>query len=140
MDVHMTFDIKTLALANFFIQILLVILVSGASYLAKKREFKRHCAIIRIAVPIQILAIAAVMLPSMLGYIRIVYPAGFFNIEMLLHHTLGLSVIAVWIYINMVSGKLIRMPRNFVAVMRLAFILWILAFLLGLHLYVTIWI
>ncbi|MDD5474310.1 MAG: hypothetical protein PHU34_09225 [Candidatus Methanoperedens sp.] len=136
----MTFDIKTLALANLVIQTLLVIMVSGASYLAKKRDLKRHCAIIRIAVPIQIIAVAAVMLPSMLGYIRIVSPAGFFNIEMLLHHTLGLSVIAVWIYINMVSGKLIRMPRNFAAVMRLAFILWILAFFLGLHLYVTIWI
>ncbi len=136
----MIFDIKTLSLANLAIQIWLVIMVSGAAYLAKKRELKRHCAIIRIAVLIQIIAVAAVMLPSMLGYLRVDYPGRFFNAEMLLHHTLGLSVIAMWIYINMVFGKVLRMPRNFVAVMRLVFILWILAFLIGLHLYVTIWI
>ena len=88
----MFFDVKTLALANLALQMLLVIMVSSASYLAKKRDLKRHCAFIRVLVIVQIIAIAVVMLPSMLGYIE--NPPGF-NTEMLIHHTFGLAVIAL---------------------------------------------
>ncbi len=42
----MAIDVKTLATLNLVVQILLVIMVSGAVYLAKKRELGRHCAFI----------------------------------------------------------------------------------------------
>lgn len=131
----MALDVKTLALANLAVQILLVIMVLGAAHLAKKRELIRHCNFMRVLVPVQIIAIAAVMLPSMPGYIE--NPPGFY-IEMLVHHTLGLAVIALWLYIIMAFGKP-WMPRNFALFMRTAFILWILAFLLGLHMYALIY-
>src|SRR3990170_2354385 len=98
----MAIDVKTLALANLAVQILLVIMVSRAAYLAKKRKLGRHCTFMRVLVPVQIIAIAAVMLPSMLGYIE--NPPPFYT-EMLIHHTLGLSVIALWLYINLSFGK-----------------------------------
>lgn len=132
----MAFDVKTLVLANLAVQILLVIMVLCAAYLAKKREFIRHCNFMRVLVPVQIIAIAAVMLPSMPGYIE--NPPGFYT-EMLVHHTLGLLVIALWIYINLAFGKVIGMPRKSALFMRTAFILWILAFLLGLHMYALIY-
>lgn len=132
----MAIDVKTLALANLAVQILLVIMVSGAAYLAKKkRELMRHCSFMRVLVPVQIIAIATVMLPSMLGYLTNPPP---FSTEMLVHHTLGLSVVALWIYINLSFGKA-WMPRNLRAFMRLAFTLWMLALLLGLHMYIQIY-
>ncbi|MDP2765935.1 MAG: hypothetical protein Q8O41_00560 [Candidatus Methanoperedens sp.] len=66
----MAFDVKTLALANLAVYILLVIMVSSAAYLAKKRKLVRHCNFMKALVPVQIIAIAAVMLPSMLGYLK----------------------------------------------------------------------
>ncbi len=131
----MAIDVKTLALANLAVQILLVIMVSRAAYLAKKRKLGRHCTFMRVLVPVQIIAIAAVMLPSMLGYIE--NPPPFYT-EMLIHHTLGLSVIALWLYINLSFGK-VWMPRNLRTFMRTAFVLWMLALLLGLHMYVRIY-
>jgi hypothetical protein len=132
----MAIDVKTLALANLAVQILLIMMVSGAVYLAKKkRELMRHCSFMKVLVPVQIIAIAAVMLPSMLGYLK--NPPSF-STEMLVHHTLGLSVVALWIYINLSFGKP-WMPRNLRAFMRLAFTLWMLALLLGLHMYIQIY-
>jgi hypothetical protein len=127
--------VKTLALANLAVQILLVVMVSGAAYLAKKKDLKRHCTFMRVLVPVQLIAIASVMLPSMLGYLT--NPQAF-NTEMLIHHTLGLSVIALWLYINLSFGKA-WMPRNFALFMRSAFTLWILALLIGLHMYIQIY-
>lgn len=127
-------DVRTLALANLAVQILLVITVSCAAYLAKKKKLTRHCTVMRIAVPVQIIAILAVMLPSMLGYISI----GSLTAEMLAHHTLGVVVIALWIYINLVYGKP-YMPRNLALFMRSAFLLWMLAFILGVYLYSSIY-
>lgn len=135
----MVFDAKTLAMANIAVQVLLLILVSVAVYFAKKRRFDKHCTIIRITVPVQIIAIIAVMLPSMSGYIKSEPFGILFEFEMLIHHTLGLLVIVFWICINLAFGKVIGMPRKFALFMRTAFILWILAFILGLHMYARIY-
>lgn len=133
----MALDVKTLAIASLVVQVLLMMIVSGAAYLAKKKDLVKHCTIMRVLVPVQIIAIVAVMLPSMLGYIK--NSAGF-NTEMLVHHSLGLLVVALWLYINLAFGKVIRMPRNFTLLMRSAFVLWILAFFIGLYMYLQIWI
>jgi hypothetical protein len=136
----MAIDVRTLALANLAVQILLLIMVLGAVYLAKKkRELMRHCKFMRILVPVQIIAIATVMLPSMLGYIENGYPSAFFKTEMLVHHALGLSVVVLWIYINLSFGKP-WMPRNLALFMRSAFTLWMLALLLGLHMYLLLYV
>ncbi len=130
-------DVKTLALASLVVQVLLMIIVSGAAYLAKKKDIVKHCTIMKILIPVQIITIVAVMLPSMLGYIK---NSPRFNTEVLLHHSLGLLVVALWLYINLAFGKVIRMPRNFTLLMRSAFVLWILAFFIGLYMYLQIWI
>lgn len=136
----MVIDVKTLAMANLTVQVLLIIIVSGAAYLAKKRELGRHCMTMRVAVPIQIIATVSVMLPSLLGYLEHGTPSVFFEGEILTHHTLGLAVIALWIYINLVFAGKAKIGVKLVTVMRLSFTLWILALLLGLYLYVQIWV
>ena len=135
----MVFDVKTQAMVNLAIQVLLIMTVSGAVFLAKKRNLGKHCAVLRVAVPLQIIAIAVVMLPSMLGYIENEYRGKFFNIEMLVHHTLGLIVIAIWIYINLVFAGVMRMRGRLATAMRLALVAWILALIIGIHMYLLIW-
>ncbi|NJD77198.1 MAG: hypothetical protein FIB08_08920 [Candidatus Methanoperedens sp.] len=135
----MVFDVKTQAMVNLTIQVLLIITMSGAVYLAKKRNLGRHCTIMRIAVLLQIIAIASVMLPSMLGYIEYEPLGIFFNFEMGIHHTLGLAVIVIWIYINLVFAGVMRIRVRLVTAMRLTLVSWILALIFGLHMYLLIW-
>jgi hypothetical protein len=136
---HMVLDIKTQAMVNLFLQVLLIITISGAVFLAKKRNLGKHCVVMRVAVLLQIIAIAGVMLPSMLGYIEHEQRGLFFNIEMVIHHTLGLAVIAIWIYINLVFAGVMRIRGRLASAMRLALASWILALIIGLHMYSLIW-
>jgi len=136
----MVFDVKTQAIVNLTIQVLLMMTMSGAVYLVKKRYLGRHCAVMRICVLVQIIAIAGVMLPSMIGYIEHEQRGGFFNIEMLAHHALGLAVIVIGIYINLAFAGVMKIWGRLVSAMRLALALWILALVIGLHMYLIIWI
>lgn len=134
----MTFDVKTLGAINLAFQVLLMILVFVASYLAKKKNFSKHCTIMRAAVALQIIAILAIMLPSMIGYITHEQKGIFFNIPMLVHHTMGLAVVALWVYINLAVAGRLKLPGRLAIWMRLAMSLWVLTFLLGLYMYVQI--
>ncbi|MCE8423130.1 MAG: hypothetical protein J5U19_14305 [Candidatus Methanoperedens sp.] len=135
----MIFDIKTQAMVNLTIQFLLIMTVSGAVFLVKKRNIGKHCVVMRFAVLLQIIAIAGVMLPSMLSYIENEQRGIFFNIEMLVHHTLGLTVISIWIYINLVFAGVMRLRVRLETAMRLALASWIIALIIGLHMYMLIW-
>ncbi|HEX7574849.1 MAG TPA: hypothetical protein VF360_00595 [Candidatus Methanoperedens sp.] len=135
----MVFDVKTQAMVNLTIQVLLIMTVSGAVFLARKRNLGKHCVIMRAAIPLQIIAVAVIMLPSMLGYIENEPKGIFFNIEMLVHHTLGLIVIVIWIYINLVFAGIMRIRGRLAVAMRLALASWILALIIGLHMYFLIW-
>ena len=135
----MIFDVKTQAMVNLTIQVLLIMMVSGAVYLAKKRNLGKHCIIMRVAVLLQIIAIGGVMLPSMLGYIEHGQRNILFNIEILVHHTLGLGVTMIWIYINLVFLGAMRVRGRLVTAMRLALASWILAIIIGIHMYLLIW-
>jgi len=135
----MVIDFKTLAMANLAVQIVLIITVFGAVYLARKKKLVRHCTVIRIAVPVQILAILLVMLPSMLGLIGDGPPLPFFYPEMLIHHSLGLAVVGLWVYINLGIARRVKMPRNRATVMWLALGVWIASIVLGLSMYYTLY-
>lgn len=135
----MIFDVKTQVMVNLTIQVLLIMTVSGAVFLAKKRDLGKHCIVMKAAVLLQIIAIAIVMLPSMLGYIENEQRDIFLNIEILVHHTLGLIVIVIWIYINLVFAGVMRIRGRLAVAMRLALASWILALIIGLHLYSLIW-
>ena len=75
----------------------------------------------------------------MLGYIKNEQPGALFSAEMLIHHTLGLVVIVLWVYINLVFAGVIKRRRRLVLAMRLAFASWVLAFFMGVHMYALIW-
>ncbi|MBI4295772.1 MAG: hypothetical protein HY667_01500 [Chloroflexi bacterium] len=130
--------VKDLALGNLIFQVLLIVLVSWAAFLAKKKQLKIHCTMVRIAVLLQLIAIAFIMTPSLAGYLK---PGTSIRllIEMLTHHTLGLLVIAIWIYVNLVMLRILKTKRRLIPFMRVALLAWIAAILIGMHLYLTIY-
>lgn len=131
----MNYDAKFLSLANLVLQVVLAVFLSYAVFLAKKKELKKHCNLVRFAVTIQIAAILTIMLPPMADYIE--NPD--LNIEILLHHVTGLLVIGLWIYINLVYARKIPWPVHFRLIMKIVYILWILALIAGTHLYIRIY-
>ena len=135
----MVFNLKTLALINLSVQLLLILLLNYAVFLAKKRDLHKHCTIIRIASVIQIAAIVAIMWESLLGYLGNDAPDLLFNMELLIHHSLGILVILLWIYINLVYARFIRSRGNFKNAMKLAYIVWMFTFIIGLHIYIQIY-
>ncbi len=135
----MIFNVKTLATIDLVVQALLMVIVLVAVYLARRKQFIRHCNTIRAAVVVQLLAIFLIMLPSMLGYLKFPGQAAF-QIEMLVHHSLGALVILLWIYINLAFMGRVRVPGKLATFMRIALTIWVLVFLLGLYLYLQIYI
>jgi len=135
----MIFNLKTLALINLSLQLFLILLLNYATFLAKKRDLHKHCTIIRIAVFIEIAAIIAVMWESILGYLGNNAWDTLFYMELLIHHSLGILLILLWLYINLVYARFIRSRGNFKNAMKLAYIVWTFTFILGLHIYIKIY-
>ena len=136
----MFFDTQTLTLVNLVMQLLLMVTVVVAAYIVKaKRQLIRHCSIMRVAMLVQIVATVVVMLPSMLGYIQNEAPGLLFRLEIPVHHGLGLVVVVLWIYINLAFKGIIKTRWRLVIPMRLAFGSWLVTFILGLHIYLSIY-
>jgi hypothetical protein len=136
----MIFNAHNLAIINLVVQLLLILVVFAAAYLAKiRKKFGIHCKILRIIVPIQIVLILVAMLPSMLGFIENRQLGWLINTEMLVHHSLGAIIILLWLFIILKFKGIIKMRIRLVILMRTAFILWIVVFILGVHLYTFLW-
>ena len=135
----MVFSIKALATIGLLIQVLILVTVLVAAYLGKRRrQLIRHCKIIRVAMVVQLLTIFPRMLPSMLGYLKNPGQVAF-RTEMLVHHSLGILVVLLWVYINLAVMGRVRVVGKLAMYMRSALLIWGLAFLLGLHLYLRIY-
>lgn len=135
----MIFNVKILADVNLAIQMLLLLTVAVAYYLARKGQLIRHCNIMRIAVAVQLLAIFTVMLPAMLGYVKHPRPVAL-QTEMLIHHSLGALVIFLWVYINLAFTGKVRLFGRLATFMKIALVIWVLTFLLGLYLYFQVFV
>ena len=136
----MDIDLRVFAPINLAFQVLLLVTILVAAFLAKRRSLKKHCAIMRVALPVEIISVFLVMLPSMLGYVRAGRPGSALSIEIWIHHALGLVVIALWIYINLVVLRVIKTKHRLVIPMRLALISWLATLIMGIHLYFVIWV
>jgi len=135
----MLFNPNVLATVNLLIQALLLGSVLVTAYIAKRqRQLIRHCRIIRVAVILQLLAIVLIMLPSLLGYLK--SPGLDLRNEMVLHHSIGLLLILLWVYINLAVMGRVRVLGGLKWYMRTAASIWLFLFLLGLHLYLRIYV
>ncbi len=131
------FDVKTLAMTNLALQTLLFGVLLVAGYLARKRRLQVHCATLRVGVPLLALSVISMMGPAVLGY----FPPGprglLLSVEIALHTTLGLLVVALWVYFNLVFMGTLKSWGRLAVAMRLALALWLVSFFVGLHVYVA---
>jgi hypothetical protein len=133
-------NVKLLADLNLGLQLVLLAVLLLAAYLAKKKKrFEAHCLILRIAIPVQVIIIIFVMLPFMSGLLQEGARSPLFYGEMILHHSLGLLVVGLWVFINLLYKGIVRVKIQLAIFMRTAFILWISTILLGIYLYFQLW-
>ena len=135
----MAIDIRTLATANLVVQLVLIALVLGAVYFARRGRVIRHCTIVRGTVVVQIITIFVIMLPSLLGYVENIPPIPFLYPELLIHHILGLVLIAIFIYVNLEVGRVIRPVVKRKNAMRTALGVWLITIALGINIYLTVY-
>lgn len=131
----MALDFRTLVALNITVQIILALALAGSIYLAKRRSLKKHCAAMRIIVPVQILAILGIMLPAMSSYVYLPVGSVVSRSEVLIHHALGLGVVVFWVYINLVFLRFVKPFLRLKPTMQTAAAFWILSLLLGVHIY-----
>jgi hypothetical protein len=128
-----------LALANLILQVALIVAAVGALSLATKRKLKRHCLVMRVAVGVQIVLIAALMAPALAARVRIWDGWSWFSAEWVIHHTLGVIVILLFIFFNLVMTGVVKFRHRLQPYMRAAFVLWVVSLVMGIHLYWYIW-
>jgi uncharacterized membrane protein YozB (DUF420 family) len=58
---------------------------------------------------------------------------------MIVHHTLGVVVVVLFVYFNLAQTGVAKSPKRLRPYMRSALVLWLLVLAMGLHLYVYIW-
>jgi hypothetical protein len=126
-----------LMLLNMLVQIAIIAVVAVTSYLQIKRKMnvKKHCTLFRWLVPVQILTIVLFMLLPTINYVGAGGVSLLFKIEVIVHHTLGLIVVAIWIWVNLVQMRIIKHRGRLKNYMLTALAAWVLAFLIGLHIY-----
>ncbi len=136
----MTISPQTIAFINLAVQVLIIVTVLTAAYLArKKRKFKNHCTIMRFVVPVQILSSIMIMFPSLIGQLEFGDRGPLFDAEAILHHTMGIAIFLIFIFVNLVLLRVIKIRVRLRLFMRTAFSLWMIAFLIGLHLFIQVW-
>lgn len=131
----MALDFRTLVALNITVQIILALALAGSIYLAKRRSLKNHCTAMRIIVPVQILAILGIMLPAMSSYVSKPVSGAVSVFEILIHHSLGLGVVVLWVYINLVFLRYVKPFFRLKSTMQMAAAFWILSLILGVHIY-----
>jgi hypothetical protein len=135
----MHLDYQTLVASNLILQLILAAALGFSVFLAKKKNFKRHCLVLRLAVTAQILAVLALMSPAMAAILEPGRPNGLFQAEVLLHHSLGLAVVLLWIYINLVYLGRLKARLALRRAMQAAAGLWVASLILGFHIYLKLY-
>jgi hypothetical protein len=132
-------DIATLVAINLYFQVALAVPILWAAVLARKRQLDKHCRIMRFAIFGQILSIAIVMLPQLIGLVDILPVSTSNGVFMWVHHVSGLLVVGLWIFVNLaVTGK-ITVKGRLLGPMRLALISWVVALGMGIYMYRLLW-
>jgi hypothetical protein len=129
---------RTLQLINLWGQLALAVGLAVAFYLARKRKLKIHCLLMRIFVPLQLLASAGFMFRSLVGYVKTPPSKLLLLPEMLLHHSLGVVVVLVFVWVNLGFAWGPRYRRALKPLMRIALACWVVTLLLGLHIFLRV--
>jgi hypothetical protein len=128
-----------LALTNVILHALLIVGTLIAFWLARKRRLKTHCLVMRVAIGVEIILTGALMAPSLAAYLRNWSGWSWFTAEIVIHHILGVIVILLFIYFNLVMTGVLKLRRRLLPFMRTALALWLVVLGMGIHLYYYTW-
>ena len=131
--------VRAFALANFILQIALVAVLVYARFLSVKKNLEKHCAVMRIVVPVQLVAVGTVMGPSLIGYANSQALVPWFYTEVVIHAVFGLTIVGIWVFVNLAQMGVIKFQGRLQGIMRTAFFLWLASFAIGVHIYAKIW-
>lgn len=131
----MPLDYETIVAFNIAMQIIVTAALLYALILARRGEFKRHCHVMRLAGTGQILAIAALMSPTMGALLLPGAGSDLFAAEVYAHHALGLAAMLLWIYINLSDIRLLKARLSQKSAMRAAAGLWAASLAIGFHIF-----
>jgi hypothetical protein len=130
--------VRTLQLINLWGQLAVAVGLAVAFYLARRRKLKIHCLVMRILVPLQVLAIGGFMFRSLVLYLQNPPSKVLLVPEMLVHHTLGLVVVLVFVWANLDVAWAPRFRRFLKPLMRTAISCWAVSLMLGLHIFLRV--
>lgn len=120
-------------------QFIIIVLVIAAVLLPSRGKAVQHCKIMSIALVLQIVSILIFMSPVMSDFLQYGFGTRLLISQMWLHHLGGIAIVLLVLYINLaMKGKVKFLGDNF-RLMKLTFALWILIFIGGMILYMTLW-
>jgi hypothetical protein len=59
---------------------------------------------------------------------------------MLIHHFIGLTIVILWVYINLVFLRHLQSKFGIKAIMRIAMALWMLSLVIGIHMFLLVYV
>ncbi|WP_340818880.1 hypothetical protein [Methanolobus sp. WCC4] len=126
------------AFANLLLQVLSVLVLAVAVSQVTKDPMRKHCRLVTVAVLLQFLSILVFMFPSMSTLLEIGIGSSL-QTQMSLHHLAGLAVVIFSVYIKLaVDGRIKRIVNPYI-LMKITLALWIVVFIGGLSLYLSLW-
>ncbi len=120
------------------LQFFILLLLAVSSYLAHFKKMKNHCGLMRAALLLQFLSIVFVMFPSF-SVLSGMPISDQFRLELWVHHTAGLLVVLLVIYINLAVKGSVRFLGKPYRLMKPVVLLWFLVLLGGLHIYMSLY-
>ncbi|WP_094228379.1 hypothetical protein [Methanolobus psychrotolerans] len=126
------------AFVNLLLQILSVLILAVAISQVSKDPAGKHCRLVSIAVFMQLFSILAFMFPSMSTLTEIGVGSSL-KTQMYLHHLAGIFIIIFSLYIKLAVDGRIKPIVNPFNLMKITLALWIVVFMGGLSLYLSLW-
>ncbi len=123
---------------NLLLQFLSVIILIIALLQVSKDPSGKHCRFVGIAVLLQLVSILFFMFPSMSALTDLGLSSSL-QTQMYLHHFAGLLVVIFYIYIKLAIDGRVKMIFNPFNLMKITLALWIIVFIGGIGLYLSIW-
>jgi hypothetical protein len=130
---------KNVALFNLILQAVLIAGVFVGAGLALRRRFKQHCLLMRVLMGVQIVLIGTIMGPQFVRYFPRPSNISAFDTVLIIHHTLGLLALVLWVYINLAFTGVVKAPRRYTWFMRTAATSWTISLAMGAYVFWYLW-
>jgi uncharacterized membrane protein YozB (DUF420 family) len=130
---------------NLLLQIIIfVMLVGGVTAARFRREFHRHGAVMGVAVLLNTLSIAVVMIPSLLSFRGLLSaPLSPLAIAVIFHAAagIGVEILGIWVVVVWLVNRLsTRACSGRKSIMRTIISFWLIELILGIYVYVMLYV